>query len=99
MQLKAINTFIYTNIDKTVFMDIFSKYGKNSKVLYLNKVFYGLQQFPLLWQQKLTNELKKLGFKKLFQNPYMIQKNSIISFFYIDDIVFAFKKGQNNKVD
>lgn len=42
IQFNAINAFIYVNIDITLFMRMFSKFGKNSKVLYLIKAFYGL---------------------------------------------------------
>ncbi len=32
------------------------------KVLKLNRALYGLRRSPLLWQQKLADEMKKLGF-------------------------------------
>ncbi len=43
--------------------------------------------------------MKKLGFEKISQQPWMVQKNSIICFFYMDNIVFAFKKDQCDKVE
>ncbi len=36
--------------------------------------------------------LKDQGFQKVFQEPYMINKKGIFCFFFVDDIVFAFKK-------
>lgn len=42
IQLDTINTFIYINLNKTVFIRMFSEYGKNGKVLHLNKTIYGL---------------------------------------------------------
>ena len=67
------------------------KYSKNGKVSRLNKALYGLQRSFLLWQQKLTNNTKKLSFQEIPQKPCVVQKNSIIGFFYVDDIVFAYK--------
>lgn len=43
---------------------------------------------------KFDKLAKKKYFKAFFQESYVIEKNSIISFFYVDDIVFAYKKGQ-----
>ena len=80
-------------------MHMSPRYGKNGKVLRLNKVLYGLWRSLLLWQQKLTNELKKLSFQKISQKPCVVQKNGIIGFFYVDNIVFTYKKDQKNKVD
>ena len=41
--------------------------------------------------------MKKLGFEKILQELCLIKKNGIIGFFYIDNIVFAFKKDQCDK--
>ena len=62
IQLNNVNAFLYANLDKTVFMCMSYRYGKNASILRLNKALYCLQRFLLLWQQKFTNELKKLGF-------------------------------------
>ncbi len=67
----------------------YSEYGK---VRELNKALYGLRRSPLLWKQKLTDEMKKLDFKEIPQEPFVVQKNGIICFFHLDDIMFAFKK-------
>ena len=81
-----------------VFMRMPPGYAKQGKVLKLNKALYGLQQSPLLWQQKLTNEMKKAGYSEILQEPCIVQKNRIICFFYVDDIVFAYWKKQSDKV-
>lgn len=75
------NVFIYVNLDKTIFIRISPKYLQSGKILKLNKVLYGLHWSPLLWQQKLTHKMKKLSFKKIPQEPCIIQKNRIIGFF------------------
>ena len=64
----------------------------------LNKALYGLRRSSLLWQQKLTKEMKKLGFEEIPQEPCVVQKDGIICFFYIDDIVFTCKKDRADEV-
>ena len=67
LQLDVINAFVYANLDDTVFMKMPSGYMQSGKVLKLNKVLYGLSRSTLLWQQKLTMEIKKLGFEEFPQ--------------------------------
>ena len=73
-------------------------YVQFGKVLKLNIALYGLRWSPLLWQQKLIKEMKKLRFEEISQEPYVVQKDGIIGFFYIDDIVFTFKKDRVDEV-
>ncbi len=64
LQLDAVNAFVYADLDKTVFMKMPPGYDEQGKVLKLNRALYGLRRFPLLWQQKLIDEMKKLGFEE-----------------------------------
>ena len=43
--------------------------------------------------------MKKLGFEKIPQEPCVVQKNSILCFFCVEDTVFEFKKDQRNEVE
>ncbi len=98
LQLDSVNTFVYVNLDETVFMRMSPGYGEQSKVLKLNRALYGLCRSLPLWQQKFTDEMKKLGFEEILQEPFVVQKNGIICFFYLDNIVFAFKNDQRDKI-
>lgn len=69
LQLDAVNAFVHADLDETVFMRMPPGYGENGKVLRLNCALYGLRRSPLLWQQKLTSEMKRLGFKEIPQEP------------------------------
>src|SRR4029077_4128853 len=68
------------------------------RVLRLNKALYGLRRSPLLWQTKFTATLKDLGFTEVPQEPCVVLKGGIICFFFVDDIVFAFRKKDKEKV-
>ena len=92
LQLDALNTFVHADIDETVYMRMPPCYGKPNKVVRLNKALYGLRCSPILWQTKFTGVLRKMGFTEVPQEPCVMKKGGIICFFYVDDIVFAFRK-------
>lgn len=56
---------MYVDLNKTVFMRMPPGYGKQDKVFKLNRALYGFCRSFFLWLQKLTNKMKKLGFKKI----------------------------------
>ena len=72
LQLNAVNAFVHADLEKTVFMRMPPGYGEQGKVLKLNRALYGLRQSPLLWQQKLTNKMKKLGVEEIPQEPCVV---------------------------
>ncbi len=98
LQLDVINAFVHSDLDETVFMRMPPGYVQSGNVLKINKAVYRLRRSPLLWQKKLTNEIKNLGFKEIPQEPCIVQKDGIIGFFYVDDIVFPLKKKQTDQV-
>ena len=42
--------------------------------------------------------MKKLGYAEIPQEPCIVQRNGVICFFYVDDIVFAYRKDQSKEV-
>lgn len=81
LQLDAVNAFVCADLDETVFMRMPLRYSEQGKRLKLKNARYGLRQSPLLWQQKLTDQMKKLGFEEVPQEPCIVQRNGIICFF------------------
>ena len=67
-------------------------YKKTKTILKLEKALYGLRKSPLLWQRELTSTLKKIGFKPVPHEPCCFTYGGILMFFYVDDIVFAYRK-------
>jgi hypothetical protein len=67
-------------------------YEKYGTVLRLKKALYGLRRSPLLWQKELTRSLQELGFQPVPQEPCIMTKGSVIVFFFVDDIIWAYKK-------
>ncbi|KAL3704338.1 hypothetical protein TMatcc_010029 [Talaromyces marneffei ATCC 18224] len=63
--------------------------------LRLRKALYGLKQSPLLWQQEFTATLIQLGFKQISEEVCLFKnKDGIILFFYVDDVVTLFRPEQ-----
>lgn len=58
----------------------------------MRKALYGLRRSPLLWQTELTKTFRELGFKEVPQEPCVMTKGGTIVFFYVDDIVFCYRK-------
>jgi hypothetical protein len=92
IQMDAVNAFVHCDLDEVVYMKLPPGYTKKGKVLRLRKALYGLRRSPLLWQKNLTNSLKELGFKEVPQEPCVMLNGGIVVFFYVDDIVFCYRK-------
>jgi Reverse transcriptase (RNA-dependent DNA polymerase) len=67
-------------------------FDEQGKVCRLRKALYGLRRSPLLRQLKLTDTFKSMGFIEIPQEPCIMVKNGVIVFFYVDDIVFTYRK-------
>ena len=48
---------------------------------------------------KFTSVLQNMGFMEVLQEPCIIKRYGIICFFYVDDIVFAYRKKDSEAVD
>ena len=92
LQLDALNTFVHADINETVYIQMPPSYGKLNKVVRLNKALYSLRRSLILWQTKFIGVLQKMRFTEVPQEPCIMKRGGIICFFYMDDIVFAFRK-------
>lgn len=90
-QLDAINAFVHADLDETVYMKLPPNFTSSEKVLKLNKTLYGLRRSPLLRQKVWTTALKELGFTEIPQEPCVMLNGGIVCFFFVDDIMFAYK--------
>jgi transposase InsO family protein len=94
IQMDAVNAFVHCDLDEVIYMRMPPGFGKYGKVLRLRKALYGLRRSPLLWQTSLTKSFKALGFKEVPQEPCVMLKGGVIVFFYVDDIVFCYRKNE-----
>jgi Reverse transcriptase (RNA-dependent DNA polymerase) len=99
LQMDAVNAFVHADLDELVYMRMPPGFSSPGQVLRLNKALYGLRRSPLLWQTKFTSALKDLGFTEVPQEPCVVINNGILCFFFVDNIVFAFRKKDKCHVD
>jgi reverse transcriptase-like protein len=50
-QIDAVNAFVHSDLDETVFMKCPPGFEKPNKIIRLRKALYGLRRSPLLWQK------------------------------------------------
>ena len=98
IQYDAVNAFVNAELEEDVFMKMPPGHRRTRTILKLNKALYGLRKSPLLWQKELTRTIRQLGFEPVPHEPCCFMKNGIIMFFYVDDIVFSYKRHQKDIV-
>ena len=91
-QYDVTNAFVHATIDRDIYMRMPRGYRKPGTILKLQKALYGLRISPLLWQREFTATLRSLGFSTVPHEPCCMIKNGIIIFFYVDDIIVAYKR-------
>jgi len=95
LQFDAVNAFVNARHPGEVFMRMppgHRETRKEETILLLKKALYGLRIAPLLWQREFGNTLSTLGFKSTPHEPCCYSKDGLILFFYVDDIVLAFRE-------
>jgi hypothetical protein len=95
----VVNAFINAPIDQDIFMHMAPRYKKTVTILKLNKALYRLQASPLLWQKELSKTLLEIGYTQISHKPCYFKKEGVLFFFYIDDIIIAYRKARKDKAD
>lgn len=98
IQYDAVNAFVNARLEKDVFMRMPPGYRKPGIILKLQKALYGLRESPLLWQKDFTATLRGLGFDTVPHEPCCMTKGGIIIFYYVDDIVLAYRKERESEI-
>ena len=98
LQYDAVNAFVNADLNEEKFMELPPGYRKPGKLLSLKKALYGLRKSPVLWQRELSRTLESLGFAPVKHEPCCFSHNGIFVFFYVDDIVIAFRKSKEEAV-
>jgi hypothetical protein len=92
IQYDAVNAFVHAKLDENICMKMPQGYRKPGKGLKLNRALYGLRRSPILWQKTFYSSLIEIGFTPVPHEPCCLMHNGILIFFYVDDIVVAYKK-------
>jgi hypothetical protein len=98
-QYDVSNAFVHATIDREIHMKMPRGYQKPGTLLRVQKALYGLRISPLLWQKEFTSTLVELGFKQIPQEPCCMIRRGVIIFFYVDDIIIAYHKTQEQEAN
>ena len=98
-QMDAKTAFLNSYLDEPVYVYHPPGMQKKGKCLRLLKALYGLPQSALLWYRTLIKRFKELGLKPLPEEPCIVVNDWVIVFFFVDDIVFLFRKENTEKVE
>jgi hypothetical protein len=99
IQYDVVNAFVNAELEEEVYMRLPPGYRKPGVILQLQRALYGLRQAPLLWQKHFTSTLILIGFTPVPHEPCCYTLKGVLIFFYVDDIVLAFEKGNQALVD
>ncbi|KAI1507549.1 Pol protein [Pyrenophora tritici-repentis] len=87
-QYDAMNAFLNARVPRKLYCNTPEGFTTQfGALLLLRRALYGLKEAPLLWYQDLANTLQDLGLKQIPNTPCLFANNSLIVFFYVDDIV------------
>ncbi|KAF7136791.1 hypothetical protein CNMCM5793_006309 [Aspergillus hiratsukae] len=92
IQYDITNAFVNAEVEEDVFMRMPPGYRRPGRVLKLKKALFGLKQSPVLWQRLFKRSLQDIGFHPIPHEPCCMAKGDILIFFYVDDIVLAYRK-------
>ncbi|KAF7573323.1 hypothetical protein PtrM4_082280 [Pyrenophora tritici-repentis] len=96
-QYDVTNAFVHAAIDREIYMRMPKGYQKPGTLLKVQKALYGLRISPLLWQKEFTATLASIGFQQIPQEPCCMIKDGVIIFFYVDDIIVAYRSKQESE--
>ncbi|TPX13082.1 uncharacterized protein E0L32_006508 [Thyridium curvatum] len=96
-QLDAINAFTNAYLDEEVFVELPPYFKQNGKIARLIRALYGLRISPLLWQKLLSEVLIDMGFTQSTEEPCLFYNDSVLVFFYVDDIVYLYREEDEAK--
>ncbi|KAM4063276.1 reverse transcriptase (RNA-dependent DNA polymerase) [Hirsutella rhossiliensis] len=100
-QLDAVNAFANALLDddEEIYVLFPDGYYRQGWVLRLLRALYGLRRSPLLWQKELTAAFKELGLSQCPDEPCIFQNDWLTVFFFVDDIVFLYRKDNEDAAD
>ncbi len=91
-QLNAINAFLNAHNDELIYCQVSNDYRLNEKVIKIIRALYEQRKSSLLWLRILIIKCLDMKLQSISEKSCLfINKNEIFMFFYVDDIVFAYK--------
>ncbi len=91
-QLNAINAFLNAHNDELIYCQMSDDYRLDEKVIKVIRALYEQRKSSLLWLRILIIKCLEMRLHSISEESCLfINKNEIFMFFYVDDIVFAYR--------
>ncbi len=99
-QLNAINAFLNAINNEAVFFHMPDDYKLSDKIYRIIQALYDQRKSSLLWLRLFIIKCLELRLKLISEESYLfIDKNDIIMFFYVDDIIFVFRADREDVIE
>ncbi len=90
-QLNAINAFLNAHNDELIYCQMSDDYRLDEKVIKIIRALYEQRKSFLLWLRMLITKCLKMRLRSISKESCLFMTNEIFMFFYVDDIVFAYR--------
>ncbi len=91
-QLNAINAFLNVHNDEFIYCQMFDDYRLDEKVIKVIRALYEQRKSFLLWLRILIIKCLEMRLQSISEESCLfINRDEIFMFFYVDDIVFAYR--------
>ena len=98
-QLNAVNVFFNAQNDDSIYCFLSDSYRKSKKIMQIMRVLYDQKKSSLLWLKTLILKCIKFKLYQIFEKScFFINNDEIIFFFYVNDIVIAYRANWANQM-
>lgn len=98
-QFDAINAFVNSRLDEVVYVEMPPGRSQPGYALRLLRALYGLRRSPRLWQNELTQTLRRIGLEPVNEEPCLFTGNGIILLVYVDDLLFVYHPDKTQEAE
>ena len=99
-QLDAVNAFLNAKNDEPVYCFLPDGYKRPGKIMKVLRALYDQRKSPLLWLRTLSMKCTEMGLHQIPGEPCLFtNQNGVILFFYVDDIVIAYRPDQRDEIE
>ncbi len=98
-QLDAVNAFLNAHNDEFVYCQMPDDYRLDDKCYKIIRALYDQRKSFLLWLRILIIKCLELRLKLMSEKSCLFTADDIIMFFYVDDIVFAYRTNRKRNAE
>ena len=98
--LDLVNAFLNVTNDADIYCHLSNDYKIREKMLRIIKTLYEQRRFSLFWLKDLTKTCLFMSLKSILEELCLfINEDEIFFFFYVNDIIFVYKKEKAKEIN